>query len=307
MVVPARGAIQGGVIVADGHGDLGACSAQAARLFIDALSAALEAPYDGDAGLRSLLRDVVAMTDAALCAILDQSVDQIVEEIQHNPLARLLLTGPQGLQVLRERLGSGTTFLAALALDGRWCVVHVGDCCLCRLRPGAEAFERVTTDHSWTLDDEGAEQHGRTIYKHNLAVARALGHPELKRAELLPSHPDVHFIDDVEPGEVWAMCSDGVKLFAERDGEGYPAEHFTQEALDACTADVMEVARAESEDNFSLALLRFRSADAPAEIASVHVATQAEDDASADVDSADDAADDAPTETSETSETPADD
>ena len=99
--------------------------------------------------------------------------------------------------------GMGTTLVVALLHDNQISVGHIGDSRLYRLRGGA--LEQVTRDHSLLQEqiDSGmiTKEQARHSQNKNL-VTRAVGiDPEVET--------EVHTYP-VQPGDVYALCSDGL-------------------------------------------------------------------------------------------------
>lgn len=99
--------------------------------------------------------------------------------------------------------GMGTTLVVALFFDNRMVVGHIGDSRLYRLRK--EGFGQVTRDHSLLQEqiDSGmiTKEQARFSQNKNL-VTRAVGiDPEVET--------EIH-VYDVEPGDIYLLCSDGL-------------------------------------------------------------------------------------------------
>ncbi|MGC8513253.1 MAG: Stp1/IreP family PP2C-type Ser/Thr phosphatase [Acidimicrobiales bacterium] len=103
-----------------------------------------------------------------------------------------------------EMRGMGTTLVAATVVDGpRLAVVNVGDSRLYAMRHGS--FQQVTVDHNLVAEmvAEGriSKEEGEIHPRRNI-MTRALGvEPEVK--------VDI-FIKDVDPGDRFLLCSDGL-------------------------------------------------------------------------------------------------
>jgi protein phosphatase len=109
--------------------------------------------------------------------------------------------------------GMGTTVVAALFYDNRVAVAHVGDSRLYRLR--GDEFEAVTRDHSLLQEqiDSGmiSKEDARLSRNKNL-VTRAVGIDSDVATE-------VH-VHDVEPGDIYLLCSDGLNDMVEDENIG---------------------------------------------------------------------------------------
>jgi len=106
--------------------------------------------------------------------------------------------------------GMGTTLVVALYRDNRMSVAHIGDSRLYRLRN--EKLEQVTRDHSLLQEqiDSGmlTKEAARRSQNKNL-VTRALGiEPEVEA--------EIHTYD-VQPGDIYLLCSDGLNDMVEDD------------------------------------------------------------------------------------------
>ncbi len=109
--------------------------------------------------------------------------------------------------------GMGTTVVAGLFYDNRVAVAHVGDSRMYRLR--GDDFEAVTRDHSLLQEqiDSGmiSKEDARLSRNKNL-VTRAVGID----AEV---STEVH-VHDVEVGDIYLLCSDGLNDMVEDDNIG---------------------------------------------------------------------------------------
>jgi serine/threonine protein phosphatase PrpC len=102
-----------------------------------------------------------------------------------------------------ERAGMGCTTTASFVSGGRLTVAHVGDSRLYRLRGGA--FEQLTDDHSLVgglvrlgqLTPEEAEHHPQRS-----VILRAVGVEASVEVDILQH--------ELEPGDVYLACSDGL-------------------------------------------------------------------------------------------------
>jgi protein phosphatase len=109
----------------------------------------------------------------------------------------------QTAQSQPQYAGMGTTLVVALFYDNRMTVGHIGDSRLYRLRQ--DEFEQITRDHSLLQEqiDSGmiSKEQARHSQNKNL-VTRAVGiDPEVET--------EVHTYD-VEPGDIYLLCSDGL-------------------------------------------------------------------------------------------------
>ena len=178
-------------VVADGMGGHAGGDVASAATVLDMLHLDHD-DYDGDAG--TVLADEI------------QTANSLLSELVHmNP----------------KLAGMGTTVTALLLAEGKLHFAHIGDSRAYRLRNGE--FEQVSVDHTFVqrLIDEGrlradeAESH-----PHKNVLMRVLGDvdasPELDLDTL-----------DVEPGERWLLCSDGLNYVA-----GHVVERTVRETSD---------------------------------------------------------------------------
>ena len=178
-------------VVADGMGGHAGGDVASAATVLDMIHLDSD-DYDGDAG--TVLADEI------------QTANSLLSELVHmNP----------------KLAGMGTTVTALLLAEGKLHFAHIGDSRAYRLRNGE--FEQVSVDHTFVqrLIDEGrlrpdeAESH-----PHKNVLMRVLGDvdasPELDLDTL-----------DVEPGERWLLCSDGLNYVA-----GHVVERTVRETKD---------------------------------------------------------------------------
>lgn len=106
--------------------------------------------------------------------------------------------------------GMGTTLVAAVFTDNRICVGHIGDSRLYRLR--GEDFRQITEDHSLLNEQLKSglitPEQAKVSSNKNL-VTRALGVDPVVELELHEY--------DVQPGDVYLLCSDGLSDLVEDD------------------------------------------------------------------------------------------
>ncbi|MDD5056485.1 MAG: Stp1/IreP family PP2C-type Ser/Thr phosphatase [Sideroxydans sp.] len=109
--------------------------------------------------------------------------------------------------------GMGTTIVTALFYDDRVAVAHVGDSRMYRLRD--EVFETITRDHSLLqeqIDSGVISKEMAKLSKNKNLVTRAVGID----ANVVP---EVH-VHDVQPGDVYLLCSDGLNDMVEDEDIG---------------------------------------------------------------------------------------
>jgi serine/threonine protein phosphatase PrpC len=156
----------------------------------------------------------------------------------------------------QARRGMGTTVTAALALDDRVVIGHVGDSRGYRVRDGA--LEQLTEDHSLVaelvrsgkLSPEEAENHPQRS-----VITRALG-----------TNPDVDidlFATDAGPGDLFMLCSDGLTTMVDDETILELLEKGRAD-LDATAKSLIAAAnRGGGEDNITVVL--FEIAATPAD------------------------------------------
>jgi PPM family protein phosphatase len=160
-------------------------------------------------------------------AMLGTSLKQVLDGVEPNRIE------PEsgetlGVRILREQIayanasiyqaaksqpqyaGMGTTLVVGLFYDNHLSVAHIGDSRMYRLRQ--DELKRITRDHSLLQEqiDSGmiTEEMARFSQNRNL-VTRALGiDPEVE--------PEIHTYE-VEVGDVYLLCSDGLNDMVEDD------------------------------------------------------------------------------------------
>ncbi|MFF1252359.1 PP2C family protein-serine/threonine phosphatase [Pseudarthrobacter sp. NPDC058329] len=143
--------------------------------------------------------------------------------------------------------GMGTTVTSLLLAEGKLHFAHIGDSRAYRLRNGE--FEQVSVDHTFVqrLIDEGRlRPEEAETHPHKNVLMRVLGDvdasPELDLDTL-----------DVEPGERWLLCSDGLNYVA-----GHAVERTVRETKDLreCVETLVELTlEAGSPDNVTVVML----------------------------------------------------
>ncbi|MDQ0848357.1 serine/threonine protein phosphatase PrpC [Arthrobacter sp. B3I9] len=143
--------------------------------------------------------------------------------------------------------GMGTTVTALLLAEGKLHFAHIGDSRAYRLRNGE--FEQVSIDHTFVqrLIDEGRlRPEEAETHPHKNVLMRVLGDvdasPELDLASL-----------DVEPGERWLLCSDGLNYVA-----GHVVERTVRETKDLreCAEELVDLTlEAGSPDNVTVVVV----------------------------------------------------
>ena len=149
--------------------------------------------------------------------------------------------------------GMGTTVTAALLVDDRVSIGHVGDSRAYRLRDGA--LEQLTEDHSLVADlvrsgrltPEEAELHPQRS-----VITRALGTDAAVTVDSLTV--------DAQPGDVFILCSDGLTTMV--DEETITRTILGAETLEAAARALVEAAnRGGGEDNVTVVLFSIQEGD----------------------------------------------
>ncbi len=143
--------------------------------------------------------------------------------------------------------GMGTTVTALLLAEGKLHIAHIGDSRAYRLRNGV--FEQVSVDHTFVqrLIDEGRlRPEEAETHPHKNVLMRVLGDvdasPELDVATL-----------DVQPGERWLLCSDGLNYVA-----GHVVERLVRETKDLreCVEHLVDLTlEAGAPDNVTIVMI----------------------------------------------------
>ncbi|MGP4030670.1 PP2C family protein-serine/threonine phosphatase [Pseudarthrobacter sp. 1C304] len=204
-------------VVADGMGGHAGGDVASAATVLDMIHLDKD-DYDGDAG--TVLADEI------------QTANSLLSELVH--------TNP-------KLAGMGTTVTALLLAEGKLHFAHIGDSRAYRLRNGE--FEQVSVDHTFVqrLIDEGRlRPEEAETHPHKNVLMRVLGDvdasPELDLQTL-----------DVEPGERWLLCSDGLNYVA-----GHVVERTVREtkSLRECVELLVDLTlEAGAPDNVTIVML----------------------------------------------------
>ncbi|MGY2744461.1 PP2C family protein-serine/threonine phosphatase [Arthrobacter sp. UYCu723] len=204
-------------VVADGMGGHAGGDVASAATVLDMIHLDHDS-YEGDAG--TVLADEI------------QTANSLLSELVHiNP----------------KLAGMGTTVTALLLAEGKLHFAHIGDSRAYRLRKGE--FEQVSVDHTFVqrLIDEGRlRPEEAETHPHKNVLMRVLGDvdasPELDLATL-----------DVQPGERWLLCSDGLNYVA-----GHVVERTVRETKDLreCAERLIDLTlEAGSPDNVTVVMV----------------------------------------------------
>jgi protein phosphatase len=143
--------------------------------------------------------------------------------------------------------GMGTTVTALLLAEGKLHFAHIGDSRAYRLRRGT--FEQVSVDHTFVqrLIDEGRlRPEEAETHPHKNVLMRVLGDVD--------ASPELDLdVLDVEPGERWLLCSDGLNYVA-----GHVVERTVREtkSLRECAEKLVDLTlEAGSPDNVTVVMV----------------------------------------------------
>jgi serine/threonine protein phosphatase PrpC len=205
-------------VVADGMGGHAGGDVASAATVLDMIHLDHDSYENGDAG--TVLADEI------------QTANSLLSELVHiNP----------------KLAGMGTTVTALLLAEGKLHFAHIGDSRAYRLRNGE--FEQVSVDHTFVqrLIDEGRlRPEEAETHPHKNVLMRVLGDvdasPELDLDTL-----------EVQPGERWLLCSDGLNYVA-----GHVVERTVREtkSLSECAERLVELTlEAGAPDNVTVVML----------------------------------------------------
>ena len=176
----------------------------------------------------------------------DEPLTILADEIQaaNSLLSELVTTSPQ-------LSGMGTTVTALLLHGNRLALAHIGDSRAYRLKDGT--FSQISIDHTFVqrLIDEGRlRPEEAEVHPHKNVLMRVLGDvdasPELDLATF-----------EVEPGERWLLCSDGLTAVL-RDSDIEGVLRGTPD-LQECVDTLVELTLAGgSPDNVTVAVIEIQ-------------------------------------------------
>ena len=204
-------------VVADGMGGHAGGDVASAATVLDMLHLD-HGHYDGDAG--TVLADEI------------QTANSLLSELVHiNP----------------KLAGMGTTVTALLLAEGKLHFAHIGDSRAYRLRNGE--FKQISVDHTFVqrLIDEGRlRPEEAETHPHKNVLMRVLGDVDASPELDLATH-------EVEAGERWLLCSDGLNYVA-----GHVVERTVRETKDLreCVEKLVDLTlEAGAPDNVTVVLL----------------------------------------------------
>lgn len=157
----------------------------------------------------------------------------------------------QAAQSQPQYAGMGTTLVVGVFHDNSVTVAHIGDSRLYRLR--GEDFRQITRDHSLLQEqiDSGmiTVEQAKHSQNKNL-VTRAVGvDPAVE--------PEIHDYD-VQPGDVWLFCSDGLNDMVEDDEISMTLGALSAN-LELCATQLIQMANDNGgRDNVSVILVKVK-------------------------------------------------
>lgn len=226
-------------VVADGMGGHAGGDVASAATVLDMIHLDTD-EYEGDAG--TVLADEI------------QTANSLLSELVHiNP----------------KLAGMGTTVTALLLAEGKLHFAHIGDSRAYRLRDGE--FKQISIDHTFVqrLIDEGRlRPEEAETHPHKNVLMRVLGDvdasPELDLDTL-----------DVQPGERWLLCSDGLNYVA-----GHVVERTVRETKDMreCVETLVDLTlEAGAPDNVTVVMIEIaEETDDDVKTAAVEIVPPAE-------------------------------
>ncbi len=153
--------------------------------------------------------------------------------------------------------GMGTTITASLVGEDQLSIGHVGDSRAYRIR--GDALEQLTEDHSLVADLVRSGRLSREeadMHPQRSVITRALG-----------TDPEVDvdtFTIDVEPDDLFLLCSDGLTTMVE-DDRIFAVVRDAKSLEHAARSLVKEANRRGGEDNVTVVLFRLEAGDALAD------------------------------------------
>lgn len=252
LLQKGTGVLKSLYVVCDGHGALGGCSTKCAEMFANHIQLLFEkdpkqTPY-------AAIRAALQLTDEELCQQLSEDVESILESWQGESEAKEALE-LLGEDFFRRELGSGTTLAAVLEHESGLYVAHVGDSDVYHLSQGTEEIARCTEPHNWEEDEDTVTSEFGVVYKHDLAVARALGHPKLKDAQLLSAWPEITKLETFETGDFLLLCSDGLIVLTDKEKVDALLLFTEEQNLEQAADALMKAAEENPIDNMSIIVL----------------------------------------------------
>lgn len=164
-----------------------------------------------------------------------------------------------------DTAGMATTLTLLLLLDDRMVIAHLGDSRIYQVRDGKIIYK--TRDHKWVNDliasgvitEEQAQEHPKkNVITRVLCASR-------------PDQADFKRIDDVQVGDYFFLCTDGV---LERVYDGLLEYHLGQVnsepiSTESIMAAIQEECEGMTNDNFSAYLIKIKSVGSEASLVSI--------------------------------------
>lgn len=251
--------------VSDGHGPLGGCSEDVIAIFAEHVARSLDALPEDDPVLSAqvieILREAVKHTDEEICLRLRRNVERILQSwLASNAEAESALS-VLGEDFFHGELSSGATMTALLQIEGAFYITHVGDSQAFWLNDHDPSPKALTIDHNWK-EDEDTEVFGGVVYKHDLAVARAFGHPRLKKKNLLTAQPDIFRLEGIQRGDAFVLASDGILALLEEHGLNILQLALQKPNPRNAALALLQAGQDITTDNISIIVIRYRDPDA---------------------------------------------
>jgi len=180
-----------------------------------------------------------------------ESGDEVGVAVLRDNVKKANLSIFNAAQSQPQYAGMGTTIVTGLFYDDRVAVAHVGDSRMYRLR--GEVFETVTRDHSLLqeqIDSGIISKELAKLSKNKNLVTRAVG----IEAEVVP---EVHLYD-VEVGDIYLFCSDGLNDMVEDDDIGATLQMLQGNLSLAATQLVEQANDNGGRDNVSVILVKVK-------------------------------------------------
>ncbi len=147
-----------------------------------------------------------------------------------------------------DAIGMATTMAMLYVEQATVVIAHIGDSRVYQIREGQIIFH--TEDHSlvnsWVKLGRITEEEARTHPQKNIILRAIQGKDH-------PTEVEVSFLTDVQEGDIFFMCTDGVvESWGKKDLENLFAE---QASLEKIKDALVEVCAEKSRDNFSFYLI----------------------------------------------------
>ena len=152
-----------------------------------------------------------------------------------------------------ELTGMGTTVSGIIRVGDKFALAHIGDSRIYRFRDGT--LEQITTDHTFVqrlVDSGRITPEEAAVHPRRSVLMRVLGDVD--------AAPEIDtFIVDVQPGDRWLLCSDGLSSYVGEDrisnilatirtAQG-AADRLVKESLDHGAPDNVTVVLVDVDDS----------------------------------------------------------